>query len=261
MSNTFSNFSACQTNSDTFQHEMSAHSSEDDHQSILSESCCSVVSNVSVSKKNLSENMEIAWTSGLSYTEAKSLFSLIASARVTRVSKINDSVDSSDNHDTKSKKGVVKRIYLMESRFLSIIASLFSYMVICQKLLASSHLKCLWDEKGNKCVTDGMEKLFSRMQHDDPNKFSNICSRLITNFIRECPEQNMFNPKKKDKLKLSLDDLRTQLTTNLKKKLKIGTFSYDTYIANGKQTGMMVEHKDIFLQLHLHLFLNVDRTK
>ena len=259
MSNTFSNFSACQTNSDTFQHEMSAHSSEDDHQSILSDSCCSVVSNVSVSQKSLEENMVIAWTSGLSYTEARSLFSKIASARATRLSKITNSVDSSVNHDTKSKKGIVKRIYLMESRFLSIIASLFSYMVICQKSLASSHLKCLWDEKGNKCVTNGMEKQFSQMQHDDPDKFGNICSRLITNFICEYPDQKIFGTKKKDKHKLSLDDLRMQLTTNLKKKLKIGTFSYETYIENGKQTGMMVEHKQIFLQLHLHVFLNVDR--
>jgi hypothetical protein len=230
-------------------------SSDDDDLSVSSDSSSSVISIIDVTQKNLESNMEIAWTLGLSHVQAKELFSKIASARADRIAKITDTSAFFKDHDTKSKNTILKRIYLMESRFLSVIASLFSYMVICRKTLASSHLKCIWDEKGNKSVIKGMENQFSQMQTYHPNKFGNICTRLISHFVRENPDQFFFDKNKLEKRKFSLDELRINLSLNLKKKLKLGMFSYETYIQNGKQKGMMIEHKDIFLKLHLHSFL------
>ena len=260
MSNTIYNCSAGKTNSDLSVDKMSVNeSSDDDDLSVLSDSSSSVISIIDVTQKKLESNMEIAWTLGLSHVQAKELFSKIASARADRIAIITDTSAFFKDHDMKSKNRILKRIYLMESRFLSVIASLFSYMVICHKSLASSHLKCIWDEKGNKSVIKGMENQFSQMETYDPNKFGNICTRLISHFVRENPDQHFFEKNKWEKRKFSLDELRINLSLNLKKKLKLGLFSYETYIQNGKQTGMMVEHKDIFLELHLHSFLKIER--
>ena len=159
----------------------------------------------------------------------------------------------------------------LERRFLLRIMILLAYIVYCVQESVNDWnlpiiLKGVVKNRSNEfCKQLQAQLTVMSMNPNKLNAFNEICNYLLRSFEKYNDLDNMKNfradfEKLKEKNGYVLKHLHEQLNEKMRTKNSHGTFTYDEYLKNSKQKGMLDEHVKLFKWFGLRIFIEKKRN-